>query len=144
MRNTSLELTDRLTIINWSDGLIDLEGHDARSPYVERYWLGVLGPTATWILRRIADELEASPSGFVMDVPETAQSLGVGANGPTSPFVRGVGRLIQFEIAQITSSNMLAVRRRLPSLSRRHLLKLPSSVQQRHDFWMKQQAQRAS
>lgn len=30
----------------WFDPLVDESGHDPRSRYVERFWSGVLGPTA--------------------------------------------------------------------------------------------------
>lgn len=38
-----------LTVTPWDDALLDRFGHDPRSPYVERYWLGVLGPSACGI-----------------------------------------------------------------------------------------------
>lgn len=38
--------TDLLTIRPWPDEVIDALGHDPRSAYVERFWLGVLGPSA--------------------------------------------------------------------------------------------------
>ena len=34
-----------LHIRRWHDPLIDELGHDARSRYVERFWLGILGPS---------------------------------------------------------------------------------------------------
>lgn len=143
MRYIPVFPADRLTIIAWPDEFAEGAGHDARAAYIERYWLGVLGPTATWLLRRIADELEASPNGFVMDVAETAKCIGVGGAGPNSPFMRALGRLVQFDIAR-AENGVLAVRRRLPSLSRRHLMRLPETVQQRHDYWLKSQLNRAS
>ncbi len=36
---------DRLTVEAWPDPVIDQLGHDPRSAYVERFWLGVLGPS---------------------------------------------------------------------------------------------------
>jgi hypothetical protein len=38
---------DYLMVISWPDDVIDQLGHEPHSGYVERYWLGVLGPTAT-------------------------------------------------------------------------------------------------
>ena len=32
-------------ITAWEDPVVDLLGHDPRSPYVERFWLAVLGPS---------------------------------------------------------------------------------------------------
>ena len=53
-----------LTVRPWPDSVLDDVGHDPRSPYVERFWLGVLGPSSVVFLRRLAAELEANPSGF--------------------------------------------------------------------------------
>jgi len=36
---------DHLHVTRWDDPLIDALGHDVRSPYVERFWLPLLGPS---------------------------------------------------------------------------------------------------
>lgn len=136
--------TDQLTVIAWPDEVIDRVGHDARSRYVETYWLGVLGPSATWLLRRIADELEANPSGYVMNVAETAQCIGVGAITRNSPFMRAMGRLCQFDLAHLQSSNVLAVRRRVPTLARRHVSRLTVALQTEHTRWQREQLEHVS
>ena len=41
-----------LTIRPWADPVIDRVGHDPRSSYVEQFWLAILGPSTTWLLRR--------------------------------------------------------------------------------------------
>ena len=46
--------SDSLIREPWPDDVIDALGFDPRSPYVERFWLGVIGPSTTWLLRRIA------------------------------------------------------------------------------------------
>ena len=35
---------DHVHIVRWDDPVLDAIGHDPRSPYVERYWLSLLGP----------------------------------------------------------------------------------------------------
>jgi hypothetical protein len=35
-----------LEIRAWTDEVVDVVGHDPRSPYVERFWLGMLGPSS--------------------------------------------------------------------------------------------------
>ena len=42
----------------WIDPVVDPIGYDPHGRYVELFWLGVLGPTATWLLRRLAIGLE--------------------------------------------------------------------------------------
>lgn len=59
-------------VLPWPDVVIDQMGVDPRSPYVERYWLGLLGPSATWLVRRLADGLDAAPEGFELDLLDTA------------------------------------------------------------------------
>jgi hypothetical protein len=132
--------TDSLTIVPWPDAVIDRLGHDPRSAYVETYWLGILGPSTTWLLRRLAAGLDAAPGGFELDLAETARCLGLGDKGGRgSPFVRALGRSVQFGLAQLHSSTELAVRRRLPPLNRRQIVRLPASLQAAHERW--QQAQ---
>src|SRR5437764_9791176 len=123
-------------IVPWPDVVIDALGHDPRSPYVETYWLAVLGPSTTWLLRRLASRLEVEPDGFSLDLAETARSLGLGMRGGrSSPFVRALGRCVVFELARPHSYHSLAVRRRLPPLSRRQVLHLPESLQHSHRRW---------
>ena len=73
---------DTLDIRPWPDPVIDTVGHDPRSHYVEEFWLGILGPSTTWLLRRMASGLEAHPSGFTMTLADTATALGLGVLGP--------------------------------------------------------------
>ena len=125
-------VTDTLTVRPWPDPVIDAVGHDPRSSYVERFWLGILGPSTTWLLRRFANGLEAEPAGYELDLPVTAASLGLGGQGRSSPFVRALTRCVQFEMAQPQGDAVLAVRRKLPPLSRRQVARLPESLQEEH------------
>ena len=42
-----MDVPATLVVLPWADPVIDPIGHDPRSRYVELFWLGVLGPTAT-------------------------------------------------------------------------------------------------
>ena len=53
-----------LAITALVDPLVERYGFDARSPYAETYWLGVVGPSAMWALRRLTAWLAAEPDGF--------------------------------------------------------------------------------
>src|ERR1043165_413866 len=55
---------ETLTVRPWPDSVLDEVGHDPRSPYVERFWLGVLGPSAVVFMRRLGNELGSHPSRF--------------------------------------------------------------------------------
>jgi hypothetical protein len=127
--------TDLLVIRPWPDDVIDALGHDPRSAYVERFWLGVLGPSTIWLLRRLAAGLESSPAGFELPLAETAQAIGIGGAGRSSSFARTLTRVVQFDLARIELPNVVAVRRKLPPLARRHLARLPEALQEEHRAW---------
>jgi len=125
-----------LTVTPWPDPVIDALGHDPRSTYVEHFWLGILGPSTTWLVRRLAAGLDHHPDGFALDLPATASSLGLGTKGGRhSPFVRALHRCCQFGAARPFGAHGLAVRRKLPPLTRHQIDRLPDEVRARHDAW---------
>jgi hypothetical protein len=127
---------DSLIVLPWPDPVVDAVGHDPRSPYVEHFWLGILGPSTTWLLRRMAAAFDTEPDGFELDLQETAGALGLSAtNGRHSPFARTLQRSVQFGLAQ-PHSRGLSVRRKLPPLSHRQLARLPAGVQSLHQRWV--------
>jgi hypothetical protein len=117
--------------------VIDEVGHDPRSVYVERFWLGVLGPSSVVFLRRLAAELESSPSGFTLPLEETARTLGLGMRGGrNSPFLRTITRCAQFHLVQFDERGAtLLARRKLPPLTRGQITKLPERLQNQHQDW---------
>jgi hypothetical protein len=126
--------------VPWPDAVIDSLGHDPRSAYVERFWLGILGPSTTWLLRHLAAGLDATPDGFELDLAQTAQALGLGSRGGRhSPFMRALTRLCQFDLAEARPDGALAVRRKVPPLNRRQVLRLPSSLAEAHHAWQAEQ-----
>jgi hypothetical protein len=131
----------RLAVEPWPDPVIDQLGHDPRSTYVERFWLGVLGPSTVWLLRRVADQLDAHPDGFTLDLAETARAIGVGMRGGrNSPFMRSIDRSCRFGAARYLGADTLAVRRKLPPLTRQQALRLPESLQREHQSWLERGA----
>lgn len=122
-----------LAIRPWPDEVLDLMGHDPRSAYVEMYWLGILGPTSTWIMRRLASGLEDSPEGFDLNLVDAAAALGLGLRaGRSSPFIRALGRLCQFGLAQAHHDGCLAVRLKVPPLSMHQVKRLPRELAVAH------------
>lgn len=129
--------SDTLEIRPWVDSAPDPQGYDPRSPYVERFWLGVIGPSTTWLMRRIAAGFDAAPDGFSMPLAETARALGLGdPGGRNSAFFRTLSRMVQFELARETAPGSLEVLRRLPPLSRRHVARLSPALQEAHEKWL--------
>ena len=121
------------------DPVIDTLGHDPRAPYPEIYWLPTLGPTALALLRLIAYRFDRAPDGFLLPLAETSRCLGLGErDGPNSPIARSLGRLVQFDLAEPEGGGDggLAVRRHVPPINRRHVRRLPVSLQAEHDAWV--------
>jgi hypothetical protein len=132
--------SDWLSIRPWPDEVIDALGFDPREPYVETYWLGVLGPSTTWLIRRLVSGLEEHPDGFELPLAETARQLGLGDRGGRhSPFFRAIARTVQFDLAHPQSDGALAVRRRIPPLNRRQLQRHSPAMQESHARWQEQQ-----
>jgi len=134
-----IEPTTTFAVESWSDPVIDQLGHDPRSAYVEAFWLPILGPSAVWLLRRLADGLDRNPEGFELDLIDTAQSLGVGMRGGrNAPLLRTFARCCRFGAARMHGPTSLMVRRRLAPLTRAQTERLPQSLQARHDVWLRQ------
>lgn len=122
-------------IVPWHDPIVDKLGYDVRSHYVELFWLNVLGPTATWILRRLVLGLDHYPLGYELDLAETANALGLAYKpGVSNPFVRALNRCSMFGVAQPAGA-ALAVRRRVPPVARRHLSRMPDHLRTAHEQW---------
>ena len=128
---------DRFVVIRpWIDPIVESIGYEPSSRYVELFWLGVLGPSATWLLRRIVDGFEAYPEGYEIDLVETAAALGLSFTpGKHGPFPRALQRCVLFGLASNTFHG-LAVRRLIPPLSTRHLDRLPPHLRAAHEQWI--------
>lgn len=126
-----------LTVVPWNDPVVEAVGFDVRSTYVELFWLNVLGPTATWTLRRLSTGLDRYPLGYEVDLDETAGMLGLAYSSNTSnSFGRALQRLVMFGMAQ-PMLDSLAVRRRVPPVAGRHLARMPERLQELHATWQR-------
>lgn len=135
-----------LHISAWTDPVIDTVGHDPRSAYVERFWLGVLGPSAVLLFRRLAVRFDQEPDGFRLDLASTAAALGLAANDRRNrnepPILRSIERSCLFGMARRTDEQSYLVRTRFPPLTRRQLERLPEAVQREHRQWSARDARR--
>lgn len=129
--------SDVVAVRPWEDREAEVVTFDPRSPYVERFWLGIIGPSTTWLMRRLAAGFDAAPDGFDLSLSETARALGLGdRGGRNSPFFRTVNRMVQFELARTTGPGELQVARRLPPLTRRQAGRLSPALQEAHERWL--------
>lgn len=132
-RTATADGAGTLLVETWRDLVVDEVGHDPRSLYVETFWLPVLGPSTTWLLRRLASYLDDVAGRAEVDSDDLARRIGIGErSGPNAPFQRSVKRAVDFQMAE-WRGGVLAVRRFLPPLARRHLRRLPDSLQREHD-----------
>jgi hypothetical protein len=139
---TDFNAPDSLRIRPWADELIDSMGFDPRSTYVEHFWLPVLGPSTTWLLRRLVAGLELQPDGYSISLAETALALGLSDRGARkSAFVRAVTRTIKFELATPQGPEVLAIRLKVPPLNQRQVDHLPTALQAAHRQWQDDQLQ---
>jgi hypothetical protein len=131
-----IPVTDHLLmVVPWLDPVVDSVGYDVRSQYVELFWLNVLGPTATWILRRLVLGFDRYPLGYELDLEETASALGLSYTiGTANAFMRSLNRCVLFGVSQPTQGG-LAVRRRVPRVATRHLMRMPAHLRQAHEEW---------
>lgn len=133
------EPTDRHVLIArpWWDPDLAIHGHPLDDPYVEMFWTGVLGPSVTCLLRRLARGFQKHPNGFRMSAPDTARALGLGTGtGRNGPLNRTIDRACTFHLVRRTGPEEIDVRLHLPTLSRRQLSRLPVSVRNTHREWL--------
>lgn len=132
-----------LAVIPWRDAVVERVGFDARSAYVELFWLSVLGPTSTWLLRRIVGGLDEFPLGYELDLAETAGAMGLSYSpAPSNPFTRAIQRCVMFGVAHHITGGV-AVRRTLPPVPERHVRRMPAHLQVAHASWVAAGANRA-
>ena len=112
-----------------------------REPYVERFWLGVLGPSTTWLLRRLVGGFDDQPEGFDLSLGETARPLGLGDRGGRhSPFLRTVNRMVQFELAQVRpGAACWPCGASCPRSTGARLQRHSPAMQDAHDRWQAEQ-----
>lgn len=131
-----------LRVEPWLDPTVDALGYETRSLYVEQFWVAVLGPTATLLIRRLGAELERHPDGFEIDSAQWAIELGLGIRGgKNGPFWRALDRLARFGAVRRAGAHV-GVRRNLPPLTARQTARLPAELAARHDALLKAQLER--
>ncbi len=124
-----------LIVLPWPDREADQQGHDVRGRYVELFVLPILGPTATWLLRRLVDGLEAFPDGYELDLAETAGALGlIHLPERPGPFAKALDRTVMFGYTRPMPYG-LAVRTHLQSLAAKQISRLPAHLRSMHAEW---------
>ncbi|MEQ8717581.1 MAG: hypothetical protein RIE08_08200 [Acidimicrobiales bacterium] len=127
---------DIVRVEAWLDPIVDELGVHPRSAYVEAFWLPVIGPSCTWLIRRVTTGLDAHPDGYEMRLDHCAAELGIGGSrSKNATFARTVDRCAQFGLMRRDGRSGLQVRRRLPPLNRGHVRRLPERLIGLHERW---------
>jgi hypothetical protein len=131
VRRAELVLPARIDVVAWSDPLVDDVGFGPRDAYVELCWLPTIGPSATWLYRRLTALALKRPDGAVVDIAELAVLIGLSPSiAVHAPAQRSLRRLVHFGLARWTGR--YAVRTTTPPLSRRQADRLPAQLQAVH------------
>lgn len=102
-------LPPELRLLPWRDELIETHGFGPRSMYVETCWLPVLGPTATWLYRRLGSWAEHHPEGMTVVTSDLSRALGLGRGlSHSAAITRAVNRLVHFNAIERDGENLRA------------------------------------
>lgn len=100
--------------------------------YVEMLWLPVIGPSSTWLLRRLSGWALACPEGLTVVLAELSEALGLGwSAGPNSSVQRSMRRLMMFGLARWTDG--FEVLTMVPPVSERRLMRMSPGLVRAHD-----------
>jgi hypothetical protein len=122
-----------ITLAAWDDPLVEAHGFGPRSAYVETVYLGVLGPSSTFIYRKLGALVELGLTDVEVDLADLALSLGLGTGtGRQSPVVRSLDRLVSFGVARWLADGRYALRKALAPLPEYRLARLAPSVRRFH------------
>jgi hypothetical protein len=121
-------LPERFYLRRWDDPVLEQLGFPVNSLYTEAVLLPILGPSATFCLRRLGAWAAAEPDGTTVDTRQLAGDLGLSDTlARHSPITRTVRRLCQFDMAD-WQPDELSVRTAVAPLGERHLRRLSGPV----------------
>lgn len=125
-----------ITVRPWNDPTLADRGVDPRGDYVERFWLGVVGPSVVFLVRRLARGLEEHPHGFTVSLPDTARAIGLSPGlSRSAPISKTIERACMFGLMRRDGDDGIEVRTQLPPLNARQLRRLPLAVRNSHEAW---------
>ena len=131
-----------IQVETWHDPVVDSLGHPATGLYCETFWLPVLGPTATWLVRMLARDLTEQPGGFETELSVIAARLGISwSTDRPSTLSRALQRCEMFGACRIARGpDTVSVRSMLAPLPRRHLARLGPDLRTLHGTWVTESA----
>jgi hypothetical protein len=112
--------------------LMERQGHEALSLYVETFRTPVIGPTSILLLRHLNRACAAGE--YVVDDEDLAHALGLNRTWPwrDSTLARTLHRLVHHKAATVPSEHEWSVASHLPPLRDSQLRRLPPGLQEMH------------
>jgi len=109
----------------------------AYDPYIETFWLKVLGPTATLLTNYLTMNSMTNKGAFKAELSDLSFELGTGArSGKQSPVSKQLKRLVQNEIIFQISDNEFLVPKCISPMSGMQLSKLDIRNRNCHEVWI--------
>lgn len=119
-----------------SNSLTSFFGND---PYIERFWLSFIGPTATSLLKYLSIRALTDSPWFDCDLAELSRRMGTGnRTGTSSPISKQLTRLHRFGLIHCYNETSYLVSDSIPKLSSDQIYKLPRYEQVAHDSWIQE------
>lgn len=115
---------------------VETDWHEPTSAYVELFWLPTVGPTATWLYRRLTSVTTQAGGPVAFDVQDLGGQLGV---KPTA-IKHTLERLVRFGLAYQWSAVTFGVPTRAPRLKVNEVMHLPRSLQDLHAEYVAREA----
>lgn len=116
-----------------SNSTISFLGND---PYIEKFWLPILGPTATLLLNDLMTKALMNTEAFQSTIGELSMTTGVGnREGHSSPIVKNLKRLCDFGLISYYNE-MYYVPTNIEVMSSDKLRKLNYLLQSEHKVWI--------
>ncbi len=123
----------QLHVTTWLDPHAEEPGYPVRSPYVEFFWMPLVGPSAIVLLWRLNAYLDDEPGGHTFNLDELGRQLGLGSSeSEHAPLARALSRLVRFGLARRTGSGGIAVRQAVGPLPQHYLSSLSPVLQEVH------------
>lgn len=129
------QLPGHVRIVRLEDPVL-ADAHPVGGGYVETYWLPVLGPTATWLARRLAAFVEDLPAHQDVDVDLLAVAISLGLSASLSAnqaMAKSWARLGHFGVIAANGPTQAQVRTRLPDVPLRYRDRWPGVLRVMHD-----------
>ncbi len=109
----------------------------AHDPYIETFWLPLLGPTATWLMNDLCLRALIQQDSFSLQLNEISLRIGIGSReGSSSPVMKQLSRLCQAHVLYRHGENEYLVPRTIEPPRTEMFYKLKEHKRLHHKLWM--------